>query len=176
MRNRAEAIVLGVSTIILAIGFVGLSVAHSQQSSLRSELLGDGIVAEVQGRSFLEQNVRRLSPNNPVGTGRIYSDDQVLFIFELDDGTEVTGIQPISEDRYDDLGAIGDLTAVYLSGDHENAELMQDGQFVANGVPYLPFAFVVGLLALLSAGVAYRSSRPVAAEPTTTPPARPSGA
>ena len=160
---------MGACAVGFAVGFVVFVVAQVQQSSLRSELRDDGIEVSVESRSFLEQDVRRISPNDATAAGQIYADDQVLFTFALRDGTEFTGVQPIAENRYDELGPVDGLTAVYLPGDHERAELLQDGEFVADAVPYWIFAVIAGLLALGSGASAYVSSRRVKPDPATVP-------
>ena len=90
----------------------------------------------------------------------------MLFTFRLPDGSEYTANQPIAEDRYDDLGQISGLTAVYLAGQPDGAQLLQDGEFVASAAPYWIFAAITGLLALGAAASAYFSSRPAKLEPT----------
>ena len=161
MKNKVQAIVMGVCAVFFVGGFVVCVVLQVRQSSVRSDLRSDGIEVPVEARSFLEQDARRLSPNT--GEFTRYSDDQVLFTFRDSDGREVTGIQPIAEDRYNELGLISELTAVYLAGNPDDAELLQNGDFVANVVPYWIFAAIAGLLALGSAVSAYFSSRPVRA-------------
>jgi len=175
VKNKVQAIIMGTCAVFFVAGFVVFAIAQARQSSLRSELRSDGIEVSVESRSFLEQDVRRISPNDATAAGQIYSDDQVLFTFTLRDGTEFTGIQPIAENRYDELGAIDGLTAVYLPGEHESAELLQDGEFVANGVTYWIFAMIAGFLAVGSGASAYLSSRPAKSGPASEPTA-PSGA
>ncbi|MFK7916876.1 MAG: hypothetical protein AB8G14_02265, partial [Ilumatobacter sp.] len=87
-----------------------------------------------------------------------YSDDQVLFSFVVLDGV-VTVAQPMSADRYAELGPISTLSAVYLEGEPENAELLDNGEFAANLIPHTLFALLCGVLALGSAFSAFTTLR-----------------
>lgn len=139
------------------VGAVVFTVLQLRQSTDRSELRDDGVEAPVEWRSFVEQDERRLNPNT--GKYDSYSDDRIEFGFRLGDGTATSAIQPIAADRYASLGTLDDLTVLYLPADPAGAELLDDGEFVANSVPYWAFAGVCAVLALCAGGIAYSSSR-----------------
>lgn len=139
------------------VGAVVFTVLQLRQSADRAELRDDGIEVPVEWRSFVERDERRLNPN----TGRYdtYSDDRIEFGFRLEDGSETSATQPIAADRYDRLGALDDLSVLYVPGDPGGAELLDDGDFVANTVPHWVFAALCAVLALCAGGIAYWSSR-----------------
>jgi len=158
VRNRAQAIIMGVVAAAFAVGVVVFAVNHQRQASTRSALSERGIVTAIEQKTFFERDTRRLNPNT--GRSDSYSDDQVLYSFVDVDGEEVFVAQPIAEDRYDDLGPISTLTAVYLEEDAEGAELLDDGEFVANAVPYWLFALICAVFAMCSGASALLSTRP----------------
>jgi len=152
---------MGTCSAFFAVGLVVFASLHVDQWRTRAGLLGEGVASPVTAISFIEQNERRLNPN----TSRYddYSDDQVEFTFVLGDGREFSALQPIAEDRYDELGPLDELSALHLTGDPDGAELLQADEFVANRVPYWAFAAISALLALACGVIAWSSSRPRAA-------------
>lgn len=158
MRNRAGAIIMGVVTLAFVAGGVVFAVNQQRQSSTRNALTERGIAVPIEDKAFVEQDTRRLNPN----TGKFdeFSDDQVLFSFLDVDGNDVVIAQPIAENRSDEFGPISSLTAVYLAEDPEGAELLDDGDFVANAVPYWLFALLCATFAAGSGASAVLSTRP----------------
>lgn len=140
------------------VGAVVFTTFHLRQSAARTDLRNDGVEAPVEWRSFIERDERRLNPNT--GKYDSYADDQIEFGFRLGDGMTTSATQPIAADRYARLGTLDDLSVLYLPSDPAGAELLADGEFVANSVPYWAFAAVCAVLALCAGGIAYSSSRP----------------
>jgi hypothetical protein len=157
VRNRAQALIMMICATGFFVGAVLFTVLQLRQSAERAELRNDGVEAAVEWRSFIERDERRLNPN----TGRYdtYSDDRVEFGFRLGDGAQSSATQPIAADRYAELGALDELSVLYMPDDPDGAELLDNGEFVANTVPFWAFAALCAALAACAGGIAYSSSR-----------------
>lgn len=160
MNTRIAAIVMGAAAVFFAFGAIVFASAQQRQTENRDALVEVGIQVALESRTFVEQDTTGVNPNTGI-TDR-YSDDQVLFSFVLPDGGDITAAQPMSADRYAELGPIFTLSAVYLSGEPENAELLDNGEFAANPIPYTLFALLCGVLALGSAASALSTFRKTA--------------
>lgn len=162
MNTRIAAIVMGAAAIFFAFGAIVFVSAQQRQTENRDALIERGIQVPLESRTFLEQDTASVNPNT--GVSDRYSDDQVLFSFVLPSDGTVTVAQPMSADRYAELGPIFTLSAVYLEGEPENAELLDNGEFAANMIPHTLFALLCGVLALGSAASAFSTLRKTASE------------
>lgn len=160
MNTRVAAIVMAAAAAFFAFGAIVFASAQQRQSETRDALVERGVQVPLESRTFLEKDTASVNPNTGV-TDR-YSDDQVLFSFVLPDGGDVTVAQPMSADRYAELGPISTLSAVFLAEEPESAELLDNGEFAANLIPYTLFALLCGVLALGSAASALSTFRKTA--------------